>query len=260
MGKDRVERGRGKRSGVVKKTKRQTRATRAFYIAIIVVAVGGLAALTYISTRPNDTSASQYDPSIPPVKSNGYVSGSANAPIEIIEYADFECPTCGQFAAVIEPDIRTNFVNSGKVRWRFIDYPLPMHRNTWNASRAAACADQQGKFWEMHDMIFQNQDRWNGEATHRPDGMFKDYAKQLGLNTSQFNQCVDDKQTQAKIQAHMKLAEDAHVQATPTFVIGGKSYPGMQTYDEMKKLIDDAIAAAPAPKPAGGSSTAAPKR
>ncbi len=260
MGKDRVERGRGKRSGVVKKTKRQAKATRAFYIAIIVVAVGGLAALTYISTRPNETSASQYDPSIPPVKSNGYVVGSANAPIEIIEYADFECPTCGQFASVIEPDIRTNFVNTGKIRWRFIDYPLPMHHNTWNASRAAACADQQGKFWEMHDMIFQNQDRWNSEATRSPDGQFKDYAKQLGLNTSQFNQCLDSKQMQAKIQAHMKLAEAAHVQGTPTFVIGGQSHEGMETYDQLKKLIDDAIAAAPAAKQAGSSTAAAPKR
>ena len=82
-----------------------------------------------------------------------------------------------------------------------------MHTNTWNASRAAACADEQGKFWEMHDAIFANQDRWDGEATSNPDKVLKQVGAQIpGINADQLDQCIDTKKTQAKIQAHYKLA------------------------------------------------------
>ncbi len=233
---------------MVKKSRKQARRTRLFYVAIGVVAIAGVAVVAYEATRPA-AAASQYDPSLPAVKSNGYVLGSATAPLEVVEYADFECPSCGQFANIIEPDVRTNFVNTGKIRLRFIDFPLDMHRNTWNASRAAACADEQGKFWQMHDAIFQAQDRWNGEATSNPDKVLKAIAKQIGLNSAQFDQCVDSHRTQAKVQAHYTIARDMHVQATPTFNVNGKLYPGLQTYDQFKKIVDNALPPS-APKPA----------
>ena len=82
------------------------------------------------------------------MQSAGYTIGNANAPVEVTEFGDFECPACGHFATLTEPDIRKRYVSTGKVLWRFVDFPLTMHRNTWHASRAAACADEQGKFWE----------------------------------------------------------------------------------------------------------------
>ena len=81
-----------------------------------------------------------------------------------------------------------------------------MHHNTWHASRAAACADEQGKFWEFHDALYQTQDQWNGEATGNPDKFMKQFGEQLGLDAIKFNQCVDTKKTQAKVQAHYQLA------------------------------------------------------
>lgn len=259
MGKNRVETGRGKRSGVVKQTKRRSRNTRGFYIALGVVIIAGLGALTWQATKPQSSSAGEYDPSLPAVQSNGYTIGSPNAPVQVTEYGDFECPVCGQFSSVIEPDIRSQLINTGRVYWRYIDYPLPMHRNTWNASRAAACADAQGKFWPMHDAIYQNQDRWNGEATHSPNKVLKDIAKQVGLDADTFDKCLDTKQTQAKVQAHMLLAQNAHIEGTPTFFINGKMVDHMPTYDEFKKLVDNAAAAAPV-KPAGDTGTRTPAK
>jgi len=127
------------------------------------------------------------------------------------------------------------------IRFRFIDFPLSMHRNTWPASRAAACADEQGKFWQMHDALFQSQDQWNGETTGNPNPIFKQLAQQIGLNQKQFDDCVDSKKTQAKIQAHEQLAEQQHIQATPSFIIGGKIVEGPRPYDEFKAIVDSAL-------------------
>jgi len=251
MANDRMERGRGRRPGLVKK-KRQN--TRLFYAAIAIVAVAGIGALTYVGTKSNGQVAStQYDPSLPSVKSAGYVLGSAKAPLEVTEFADFECPACGNFATVTEPDVRARLVNTGEIRVRFVDYPLSMHANTWNASRAAACADEQGKFWEMHDALFQTQDQWNGEATRNPDKVLKDIAKRIGLNPDQFNSCIDTKRTQAKVQAHYQLGEQNKVQQTPTFIIGDRTVPGALTYDQFKAAVDAALAKSgrPAAVPTG---------
>jgi protein-disulfide isomerase len=136
-------------------------------------------------------------------------------------------------------------VNTGKVRMRYIDFPLPMHRNTWDASLAAACANDQGKFWEMHDQIFQNQDRWNGEATSRPRSVLADMAKNLGLDMSKYDDCMKSEKYRAKVQSHLQEAERRGVQQTPTFVIGGKMVPGAIPYDAFKKLIDEELAKAP---------------
>jgi len=257
MAKERMEPGRGRKPGVVKASKSST-SNRAFYVLIAAVAVVGIAALTYQSTRPKDAvRTSPIDSSLPPVQSSGYTVGSANAPLEVTEFGDFECPACGNFSTLAEPDIRKRYVNTGKVLWRFIDFPLSGHKNTWPASRAAACADEQGKFWEYHDALYQTQDQWNGEATDNPDKFLKQLGKQLGLNTTQFDQCADTKKTQAKVQAHYTLATQRNVQQTPTFVVGDQQMAGAMSYDQFAKVLDAALAKAPAVKAAPGGDTAA---
>jgi protein-disulfide isomerase len=240
MATKRVDSGRGRNAGVVKKS--QGTANRAFYLIFALVAIGGIGALTYVSTRQAAArGASPIDTTLPPVQSEGYVLGSPSAPVEVIEFGDFECPQCSRFATLTEPDVRSRLVNTGKVRIRYIDYPLPMHGNTWNASRAAACADEQGKFWEMHDALFQTQDQWDTQATGNPDKFFKKLSKQLGFNTDQFDQCVDTKKYQAKIQAHEKIAQERKVGGTPTFLIGGRQEQmGFLTYDQFKRVVEEA--------------------
>src|SRR5262245_15382328 len=200
MAQKRVDAGRGRNPGVVKTSKQPSASNRAFYLIIAILAVVGIVALTYQTTRPKATElATRFDTTLPSVKSSGYVMGHATAPVEVTEFGDFECPQCVRFATLTEPDVRQRLVNSGQIRFRFVDFPLDIHRNTWNASRAAACADEQGKFWEMHDAIFANQDRWDGTATDNPDKVLKQLAGQIpGLNKDQFEECVDNRDTQAK--------------------------------------------------------------
>jgi protein-disulfide isomerase len=231
----------------------QSQKKRTFFLVLVVLAIVAVAALAYLSTQKPATNVSQVDSTLPAVQSYGYVLGSPQAPLEVLEFGDFECPGCGRFAEITEPDVRAKLINTGKIRLRFIDYPLPMHKNTWNASRAAACADEQGKFWEMHDVLYGNQDQWNGEVTDNPDKVIKGLAEKItGLDTKRFDKCVDTHETQAKVQAHKKLGDDRHVEGTPTFIFGpmqvfsseGWSYDMFQAYvDSATHKLDSAAKA-----------------
>ena len=244
MAKHGVDGGRGRRPGVVKATKRGGPG-RGFWLVIGVAVVLGIGLLGFLVSRPKLT-ATTIDPNLPPMKAEGYLLGSPTAPLEVIEFADFECPGCGQFSTLTEPDVRAKLVNTGKIRIRYIDFPLQMHRNTWDASLAAACANDQGKFWELHDLIFQNQDRWNGEATRRPRPVLADMAKSLGLDMSKYDECMKTDKYRAKVQSHMMEAERRGVNQTPTFVIGDKMVPGSIPYDTFKKIVDEELAKVPA--------------
>ncbi|HEY2065915.1 MAG TPA: DsbA family protein [Gemmatimonadaceae bacterium] len=218
---------------------------RGFWVALGVIALVGIGALVWLTSRPK-TQVTRIDPSLPPLKAEGYLLGSPTAPVEVIEFADFECPACGQFAAITEPDVRTALVNTGKVRIRYMDFPLPMHKNTWDASLAAACANDQGKFWQMHDAIFQNQDRWNTEATSRPRGPLGDLAKAIGLDMTKYGACMDSEVHRPMIQATQAEAQRRNVQSTPTFVFNGTMVSSALPYDVFKRYADEAAARAPA--------------
>lgn len=233
---------RGRRPGVVNDVRRGG-PPKGFWYALAVIAIVGIGVLAWSTSRPKATT-SRIDPSLPALKAQGYVMGSPAAPVEVIEFADFECPSCGQYATITEPDVRTNLVNTGKIRVRYMDYPLPMHRNTWDASLAASCANDQGKFWEMHDAIFANQDRWGGEATSRPRGVLSDLAKGLGLDMNKYGACMDAETHRAQIQANLAEAERRQIQSTPTFVFNGTVVAGALPYDAFRKYVDDATAAA----------------
>lgn len=256
MAQQRVDRGKaGRKSGVVTDAKRGGPG-RGFWLALGLVAVLGIGALGWLASRPK-AKLSQLDPNLPVVKSEGYLLGSPTAPVEVIEFADFECPACGQFNTVTEPDVRARLVNTGQVRIRYVDYPLPMHANTWDASLAAACANDQGKFWEMHDQLFANQDKWNGEATSRPRPVMAGLAKAVGLDMTKYGACMDADTHRAKIQAHQRQAEAMHINSTPTFVFAGLVVPSALPYDEFKKHVDEAterVKAAAVTTPAGGKS------
>jgi protein-disulfide isomerase len=255
MAKEGMGGGRGRRPGVVTNAKSRGPG-RGFWLALGLIAVLGLGALGYVASRPKVTSTA-IDPTLPALKAEGYVIGSPNAPLEVIEFADFECPGCGQFATITEPQVRQELVNTGKVRIRFMDYPLPMHRNTWDASLAAACANEQGKFWEMHDLLFANQDRWNGETTSKPRPIIADLAKGLGLDMTKYGACMDNETQRAKVQSHLLEAQRRNVNQTPTFIIGDQMVPGALPYDSFKQLVDQAIAKQPARADSSSAKTGA---
>ncbi|HYW51643.1 MAG TPA: thioredoxin domain-containing protein [Gemmatimonadaceae bacterium] len=177
-------------------------------------------------------------------KARGYTMGSATAPVEIIEFADFECPACGNFAQITEPDVRKNLVATGKVRYTFYDFPLTnIHQNTIPAAMAAACADDQGKFWEMHDVIFEGQIEWNGIATNNPRKVLAGYAERLKLDLPKWNACMDAGTHAERIRANYALGLTKQVPSTPTFFINGQPMLGAANYDDIVKAVDAANAA-----------------
>jgi protein-disulfide isomerase len=224
---------------------------KTFYIGLALAGVAGIAALSYITSQAKKNRIIAVDPNAAPVTSQGYVMGSPDAKVELIEFGDFECPGCGQYSELTEPDIRKEYVATGKIRFRFIDTPLTsIHQNTLNASNAAACADEQGKFWEMHDLIFATQDRWNGQATSDPDKHLKTLARQIpNLDAGKFDDCLGSRRLLPKVQAHMKLASDRGINGTPTFVLGTQQF-GNMSISQLRQILDGAIAAA---SPASGT-------
>jgi len=222
---------------------------RPFYIGIGLLVVAGIATLSYMSVRQPAETIVQLDSTVARVPNQGHVIGSDSARTEVVEYADFECPGCGSFATLTEPDVRTRLVNTGIIRFRFVDFPLTMHRNTLNAHLAAWCAGEQGKFWEMHDIIFENQDRWNGEATNSPDRALVELASHVGVNVPQYQSCVSSRKYLGQIQANVDAGNRAMISSTPTLIIGNKKVTSPIPYDVFKRHVDEVLAQQPA-KPA----------
>ena len=216
---------------------------KAFYPILVLIAVVGASILAYTMTRKPSAAAApaSLEASVATAgPAQGYLMGKPDAPVKILEFADFECPACGRFATITEPDVRKNLIETGIASFTFYDYPLPQHLNSQSASNAAACADEQSKFWPMHDQIFGAQDQWNSIATDNPKPMFMSYARAVGLDMAQFEGCYDTRKHQKRIVANYAEGERRRVNSTPTFIVGDKQVKNAMSYDELKKLVDEA--------------------
>ena len=227
---------------MVKPRRRATRDNRKFYTILGGVALIGVVAITYAATRTGGAAAMTIDPNAVTGPAEGYVMGSPDAPVEIMEYGDFECGACAQFAIVTEPQVRELLVQTGKARFRFFDFPLNIHPNSIPAHLAAACANDQGKFWEMHDRLFQTQDKWNSAVTRNPKGQFETYAREVGLDVGAWESCYDQRRHLPKIEASVAQGTRLRVGSTPTFIIGSSLVPGLLGYDRIKAMVDSATA------------------
>jgi protein-disulfide isomerase len=158
--------------------------------------------------------------------------GPANAPIELIEFSDFQCPFCQR----ADPTVRQVLSTYGdKIRLVYRHYPLPNHPFARPAAEAAACAGDQGKFWPYHDRLFASPSKLS-------DADLKQHAADLGLNTAQFNSCVDTHKLKALVDADVKEGEEAGVNGTPAFYINGRMISGAQPFEVFKKIIDEELA------------------
>jgi protein-disulfide isomerase len=222
---------------------------KAFYWLLGVIALVGVAAIGYVATKPKaaPTDVKNIADTTNAGAAQGYLMGKVDAPVKILEYADFECPGCAGFATVTEPDVRARIIEPGRASITYYDFPLTQHRNTLAASNAAACADEQGKFWPMHDRLFQAQDEWNGEATDSPKPFFKRYATEVGVDVAKWESCFDARKYQKRISANLADGLRRGVGSTPSFIIGNKLYRGMGGYDEMKAIVDSVTKATTTP-------------
>jgi protein-disulfide isomerase len=166
------------------------------------------------------------------VSTDGYPTwGNPKAPVTIVEFSDFQCPFCSRAVPVIER-IKKEY-GPDKVKIVFRDMPLPSHNRANPAAMAGHCANEQGKFWEMHNTLFENQ-------TKLEDADLKSYAKKVGVDEKKFAECYDGKKHQATIDKSRREAEALGIQATPSFVINGALLQGAQPFEKFKEKIDRA--------------------
>lgn len=177
------------------------------------------------------------------------VEGPANAPITIVEFADFECPHCAQVSPLLDKVVQDR---KSDVRFAFKFFPLPGHAHADIAARAAIAASRQGKFWEMHHLLFANQARLEQSDL---DG----YAKQLGLDLSRFHADMQSKETTDRIARDRKLGEDLKIDGTPSIFINGRKFDGRQEFDDWIDLELSSMGEAPKGGGKGDTSGEEPK-
>ena len=158
------------------------------------------------------------------------VKGDENAPVTIIEFSDYECPFCKRFFEQTYPQI-VDYIEAGKVKYVFRDFPLGFHANAKPAAIAAECAGEQGKYYEMHDLLFQNQDSLNTEN-------YKKWAGELGLDQAQFDECVDTEKYADEVDQDLSDGQSYGVSGTPAFFINGVLISGAQPFEVFKQAIE----------------------
>jgi protein-disulfide isomerase len=168
----------------------------------------------------------------------GRVRGLADAPISVEEYADFQCPACGQFARTTATQLVATYVATGKVKIVFHHFAFLGMESNW-AAEAAECAGEQGRFWELHDRLYASQAGENRGAFAKAN--LKRMGQELGLGAS-FAACVDSGRYASTVTDATRSATDRGIRATPTIVIDGQVIEGAVSFEHLRTLIDAALA------------------
>ncbi|MBX6334970.1 thioredoxin domain-containing protein, partial [Candidatus Saccharibacteria bacterium] len=173
------------------------------------------------------------------VQPTNHITGENTTGVTLVEYGDFECPACGSFYPLIE-QVKEKYKD--KIAFQFRHLPLvQIHKNALAAARAAEAAANQGKFWEMYHLLFQNQRAWAQSSDAKPT--FIEYAAQLQLDMQKFREDMDSSETNARVNADIaEFKKTKETMSTPTFFLDGKKITA-GTLEEFSKLIDEAIAA-----------------
>ena len=172
-----------------------------------------------------------------------YAIGAANAPVTMVAFVDYECPFCKRFDVQTYPQLKKQYIDTGRLRYVIRDLPLEFHKRAMKAAEAAYCAAEQGKFWEMRDKLIANSERLNAE-------LLPGYAKELGIAEERFRGCLDSGKYVPRLQKSLDDARALGITGTPTFVIGksggdtleGVKVVGAQPYatfdSHIKGLLD----------------------
>lgn len=165
--------------------------------------------------------------------------GSPTAPVTVYEISDFQCPYCAEFAVETMPALEREYVATGKVKFTFVNFPLPMHRNAVPAAELAMCAARQGKFWQMHDLLFRNQERWGRLA--EPGSYFLSLGDSAGANRDALAACLREGATRALVRSDAEGAVRSGAHSTPTFYIEGGLVVGAQPAEVFRAVLDSIV-------------------
>jgi protein-disulfide isomerase len=224
----------------------QTAGLKRFYTLLVVLGLAGAVIIGMVMRqKPVSIPANVTVQAADTAGFRGYMLGRPDAPVEITEFGDYQCPACAGFDMVQFPTVKERLIDGGRIRWRYRDFPLDnIHRHARLSAHAAACADEQGKYWDAHRLIYEAQADWAGS----PDaaGDLRDIIKALGADMGKYDDCMQSAKYAGRIQASLDEGTKLGVPSTPTFLVGGRLYPGGLPYDVLKKLVDS-LAGAPAP-------------
>lgn len=162
------------------------------------------------------------------------ILGSLQAKVTIIEFSDFQCPFCARYTLDTFPQIKQEYVDTGKVKIVFKNFPLSFHENAKIAAEAGECTFEQNKFWEYEQKLFENQNALS-------ENDLKKYARDLGLQAEQFNNCLDSEKYVKEVQNDFKEGQEAGVSGTPTFFINGEKLVGAYPFSEFQKIIEEKL-------------------
>jgi len=236
---------------------RQGSNLKSFYWVLGVLALAGVGAIAWLVMRTQTQRAAvepvaveaARDPQALVAMARGVAIGRDDAPVKMLVFSDFMCPFCGTFAAQMEPLITSEFVEPGTLQYVYYDFPLGgSHRHSFLASRAARCAEEQGKFWEYHNLLLGKQSDWS-PGTKPPVGKLLGYGTELGLDRAAFEACVESDKYQDIVSANRMLGEQLGVNATPTAFINAKRISAEVAMDikALRQLINAELAAAGLP-------------
>lgn len=167
--------------------------------------------------------------------------GSATAPVTVYEMSDFQCPYCRRFALETFPTLDQEYIQAGKVRWVFINFPLvSMHPNAEPAAEVAMCAAQQDKFWPVHDLLYRNQPTW--APLTAPAEFFLTLADSAGLDRPAFEKCLSTGAMQPLVKQDAESAARSGANSTPSFYIEGGIMPGAQPVAVFRTVLDSIVA------------------
>ena len=204
-----------------------------FGTLLVVLAVVGLVAFSNGTNMPTSSSIV-----MPKLTSRDYTQGPIHAKVTLTEYADFECPACKAYYPVLK-QLQKDYANKMLFAYRF--FPLKsIHPNAINSARAGYAAGLQGKFWQMHDKLFDTQDAW--AVLSDPELTFISYAKSMGLNTTIFQKDYEAASTESIVNNAYDADVTLGLNSTPTFFLNGKLINNPTSYDEFKKIISTALA------------------
>lgn len=204
-----------------------------FFVVVIVI-VAALVGIFAVTGKKDENSSTTSSAS-----ASEHIVGNKESKVKLVEYGDFQCPACKSYYPIIK-QIKETY--GDRISFQFRHFPLSqIHNHAVLGSRAAEAAGKQDKFFEMHDLLYQNQDTWSPSSNPTP--IFEGYAQQLGLNMDQFKSDMSSAAVLDIINADMRAGQALGVNSTPTFVLNDKKIEKSPTsIDEFKKLIDDAIA------------------
>lgn len=208
------------------------------WTVVAVIILGSVFGMIKLASKQNGSPADSFSLADSFVLDNDNFKGDkniANAPV-LVEYSDFQCPACASYHPMIKK-ITEEF--SGKIIFVYRHFPLAQHGNARTAAVATEASGKQGKFWEMHDTLFENQEIW-AEAKNAEE-IFTGYAKNLGLDENKFKNDLLLKEIKDKINADYSGGIKSKVNSTPSFFLNGKKISNPRDYFELKTIIENAI-------------------